>query len=60
MGRMSEWEEANAKLIAAAPDLLEALEYYFEVLEEVRGKDWAERPDHVLAKMLKAYKKAIE
>lgn len=51
---------ANAKLIAAAPDLLEALEYYFDVLEEVRGKDWKEKPDHVMAKMLNAVSKATE
>ena len=52
--------QANAKLIAAAPELLEALEYYFDVLEEARGKDWAVNPDHVLSKMLNAVKKATE
>jgi hypothetical protein len=52
--------ESNAKLIAAAPDLLEAIQYYFDVLEEVLGKDWKEKPGHVLSKMLDAVKKATE
>ena len=50
--------EANAKLIAAAPELLEAIQYYFDVLEEVRGETWADKPDHVLKKFLEAVKKA--
>jgi hypothetical protein len=45
-------------LISAAPDLLDAIQYYFEVLEEVRGKDWDSKPDHVLSKMIAAVKKA--
>ena len=49
---------ANAKLISAAPELLEALQYYFDVLKEARGKEWDTKPDHVLFKMLSAYKKA--
>ena len=50
----------NAKLITAAPDLLEAIQYYFDVLEEVRGKDFALKPDHVLSKMINAVKKATD
>lgn len=59
-GISTEEMEANAKLIAAAPDLLMALQYYFEVLEEVRGENWDENPDHVMTKMLNAYKKATD
>ena len=47
------------KLILAAPDLLRAIDYYFNVLEETRGKDWHENPDHVLQSFLSAYKKAM-
>lgn len=50
--------EANAKL-AAAPELLAAMQYYFDVLDEVRGEGWDLKPDHVLAKMIAAVKKAI-
>lgn len=50
--------QANAKLIAAAPELLDAIKYYFDVLEEVRGKDWNKSPDHVLSKMINAINKA--
>lgn len=50
--------EANAKLISAAPELLAALKYYFDVLNEVRGQDWYKNPDHVLSKMLSATEKA--
>jgi len=35
-------------------ELREAIQYYFDVLEEVRGADWKEKPDHVLAKMINA------
>lgn len=49
--------EATPRVLAA-DDLVDALEYYFSVLEEVRGKDWDKKPDHVLAKMLNAHKKA--
>lgn len=48
----------DAKLIAAAPDLAEAIQYYFDVLDEVRGEDWDKKPDHVLQKMLAAMTKA--
>lgn len=47
------------KLILAAPDLLRAIDYYFSVLEEVRGSDWDKNPDHVLQRFLAAYKKAL-
>jgi hypothetical protein len=47
------------KLILAAPDLLRAIDYYFNVLEETRGKDWDKDPDHVLQSFLAAYKKAL-
>lgn len=39
-----------------ADQLAEAIQYYFDMLEEVRGPDWADKPDHVLQKMLKALK----
>ena len=52
------YEKDDANLIAAAPELLNALKYYFDVLEEVRGNDWSSRPDHVLQKMLSAVAKA--
>lgn len=52
--------EANAKLISASPELLDAIKYYFDVLKEVRGEDWDKSPDHVLSKMLNAYKKTSE
>jgi hypothetical protein len=48
----------NAKLITAAPKLAEAIQYYFDVLDEVRGEDWDKRPDHVLQKMLAAMSEA--
>ena len=51
--------DANAKLIAAAPQLLEAILYYFDVLEEVRGKDFKDKPDHVLSKMINAVNNAL-
>lgn len=47
------------KLLLAAPDLLRAIDYYFSVLEEARGKDWDKNPDHVLQSFLAAYKKAL-
>ena len=53
----SKW---NAKLIAAAPDLLDAIRYYIDVLDEVRGNTWREHPDHVTSKFLSVYKKATE
>lgn len=52
--------EANAKLIAAAPDLLKSIECYFEALKEVMGEDWAEYPHEALQKMLNAVSKATE
>ena len=50
--------EANARLIAAAPELLEAIKYYFRVLDEVNGKEWRDKPDHVTSKMFQAISKA--
>lgn len=52
------YREKDINLIAAAPDLLDAIQYYFDVLEEVRGEDWAQKPDHVLSKMIAAVNKA--
>ena len=51
---------ADAKLIAAAPDLLATIKYYFAVLDEARGKEWREKPDHVAKKMLDAVNKATK
>ena len=48
----------NAELKAESDKLREAIQYYFDVLEEVMGADWKEKPDHVLAKMLNAMGKA--
>ena len=50
--------EANAALIAAAPKMYEAIQYYLSVLDEVRSKSWRENPDHVGKKMLEAIEKA--
>ena len=52
-----ETAKANAKLIAAAPDLLSAIQYYFDVLKETQRDNWDKHPDHVLSKMLNAVKK---
>lgn len=57
-GYLRETRLADAKLIAAAPELLWAIEYYFNVLDEVRGENWDKNPDHVLQKMLSAFNKA--
>lgn len=46
------------KAEAARKELAESIEYYFSVLDEVRGGEWREKPDHVLAKMLAALAKA--
>lgn len=52
---------ANAKLLKAAPDMIEAIKYYFRVLDEARGKDWREKPmDHVTQEFFNSYKKATE
>lgn len=48
----------NAALIAAAPELLDAIKYYFDVLAEAQGAEWNKHPDHVLKKMINAVKKA--
>jgi len=53
-----ETAKANAQLISAAPDLLNAIQYYLDVLEEVRGKEFSKNSDHVLKKMLYAVAKA--
>ena len=50
----------HAKLIAAAPDLLESIKYYFSVLQEAQGENWNKNPDHVLQKMLDAIEKATK
>jgi len=52
--------QANAQLAAAAPDLLEAIKYYFDVLKEVNGPDWDKVPNHVVQKFILAYNKATE
>lgn len=46
--------ELQQKQIA---ELKDAIQYYFDVLSEVRGSNWNEKPDHVLAKMLTAMNK---
>jgi hypothetical protein len=46
----SSWQSEKAE----SDKLREAIQYYFDVLEEVRGADWKEKPDHVLAKMINA------
>lgn len=37
-----------------ADKLAEAIKYYTDVLREVRGEDWAIKPDHVTAKFIEA------
>ena len=39
-----EWQEANARLIASAPDLLEACKYVREQLKTVKGKTFPIMP----------------
>lgn len=50
--------EADFTLISAAPDLLDAIQYYFAVLDEARP-GWRNSPDHVLQKMIHAVNKAV-
>ncbi len=47
-----EEDEANAKLIAAAPDLLSACEYTIEKLRAIKGKTFNNSP--IIFAMLKA------
>ena len=54
-----EYQKYDAQLIATAPELLEAIRYYFYILKEVRGEKWDENPDHVLDKFINAYNKAL-
>ena len=48
----------HANLISAAPDLLDAIKYYFMVKNEACGVNWSKNPDHVQQKFLKAVAKA--
>lgn len=58
MSKQEKYKEASQLRIlkTKADQLAEAIQYYFDMLEEVRGPDWADKPDHVLQKMLKALK----
>lgn len=51
-------EAKKSHIENAAPEMYEAIQYYFSVIGEVRGADWDKKPDHVLSKMINAISKA--
>jgi len=59
-GRFPETPEANARLISAAPDLLEALEAWMEVVDEVRIATYSEETQERMRKGRAALAKATE
>jgi hypothetical protein len=52
--RMNKYASRISELEAENKRLREAIQYYFDVLKEVNGKDFLKRPDHVIEKMLDA------
>ena len=44
----------NLTVLEENERLREAIKYYFSVLDEVRGTEWRERPDHVCKEFLDA------
>lgn len=51
---------AAEQLQAENERLRNAIQYYFSVLDEVTGKTWRDRPDHVQGRMLSAMNPILE